>query len=136
MPPLVTWNDSCSVKVKLCDQQHQKLFAIIDELADAMRTGKSSAVVSHTVSELLLCTRTHFQQEEALLRKANYPLLGSHQEMHRQFMAVVESLDRQAREGHTPSSVEVLTMLRNWLLTHIRKMDMAYTAHLNAAGIR
>jgi hemerythrin len=135
MPPLFTWNDSYSVKVNLCDAQHQKLFAIMNELADAMRVGKGSQVVSRTIGELLQYTRTHFQQEEALLRKANYPQLGPHQEMHRRFIADVELLDRQTREGHTPNSVAVLNLLRDWLVNHIQKMDKAYSAHLNAAGI-
>jgi hemerythrin-like metal-binding protein len=135
MPPLFTWNDSYSVKVNLCDAQHQKLFTIMNELADAMRVGKGSRVVSRTIGELLQYTRTHFQQEEALLRKANYPQLGPHQEMHRRFIADVELLDRQTREGHTPNSVAVLNLLRDWLVNHIQKMDKAYSAHLNAAGI-
>jgi hemerythrin len=135
MPPLFIWNDSYSVKVNLCDTQHQKLFAIMNELADAMRVGKGSQVVSRTVGDLLQYTRTHFQQEEALLRKANYPQLGPHQEMHRRFLADVELLNRQTREGHTVNSVAVLNLLRDWLVNHIQKMDKAYSAHLNAAGI-
>jgi hemerythrin len=138
MPPLFIWNDTYSVKVSLCDAQHQKLFAIMNDLADAMRVGKGSAVVRRTVGELLQYTRTHFQQEEALLRKANFPQLGPHQEMHKRFIADVELLDRQAREGHSANSansVAVLNMLRDWLVNHIQKMDKAYSAHLNAAGI-
>lgn len=136
MPDLFTWNASYSVKVNLCDTQHQRLFAIMNELADAMRSGKGSTVVTRTVGELLQYTRTHFQQEEALLRRSNFPQLGAHQEMHRRFVADVELLDRQTREGHTANSVAVLNLLRDWLVNHIQKMDKAYSAHLNAAGIR
>lgn len=132
----VTWNDSYSVKVSLCDAQHQKLFALINELAEAMRVGKGSTVITRTIGELLLYTRTHFQQEESLLRRANFPQLVAHQEMHRRFVADVELLDRQTREGHTANSVAVLNLLRDWLVNHIQKMDKAYSAHLNAAGIR
>jgi hemerythrin len=133
--PLFTWNDSYSVKVAMCDSQHKKLFEIINELADAMRGGKGKEVITKTVGELMLYTRTHFQQEEALLRKAQYPHLAAHQELHRKFVADVESLDRQVREGHGADTVKVLTMLRDWLLNHIQKIDKGYSAHLNAAGI-
>ncbi|HTV16181.1 MAG TPA: bacteriohemerythrin [Acidobacteriaceae bacterium] len=136
MPDLFTWNDSYSVKVNLCDAQHQKLFAIMNDLADAMRAGKGSTIIRRTAAELLQYTRTHFQQEEALLRKAHYPQIAPHQLMHRRFVADVELLDRQAREGHSTNSVAVLNMLRDWLANHIQKMDKAYSAHLNAAGIR
>ena len=133
---LFTWNDSYSVKVALCDQQHKNLFDIINRLADAMRMGKGDEVVSKTVGELLQYTRTHFQQEEALMQKANYPELASHQGAHRKFVADVEGLLKQTREGRAANSIQVLNLLRDWLVNHIQKTDRAYSECLNAAGIR
>ncbi len=133
---LFTWNDSYSVKVALCDQQHKKLFEIINELADAMRVGKGNEIVSKTVGELLQYTRTHFQQEEALLKRANYPQLAPHQEQHKKFVADVEGLLKQTREGRAANSIQVLNLLRDWLVNHIQKTDKAYSDCLNAAGIR
>jgi hemerythrin-like metal-binding protein len=132
---LFTWNDSYSVKVALCDQQHKKLFEIINTLADAMRSGKGNDVVSKTVGELLQYTRTHFQAEEALLRKANFPQLAAHQEMHKKFVNDVEGLVNQAREGKAANSIQVLNLLRDWLVNHIQKTDKQYSECLNAAGI-
>jgi len=136
MPPLFTWNDSYSVKVALCDQQHKKLFEIINELADAMRSGKGQATVSKTVGELLEYTHTHFGQEEALLKASNYPELAAHQALHKKFVADVEALKNQADLGRAANSVQVLNMLRDWLLNHIQKVDKQYSAHLNAAGVQ
>ncbi len=133
---LFTWNDSYSVKVALCDQQHKKLYEIINELADAMRVGKGNEIVSKTVGELLQYTRTHFQQEEALLKRANYPQLAPHQEQHKKFVADVEGLLKQTREGRAANSIQVLNLLRDWLVNHIQKTDKAYSDCLNAAGIR
>jgi len=133
---LFTWNDSYSVRAELCDMQHKKLFEIINQLADAMRMGKGNDVMSRMVAELLLYTRTHVQQEEALLRKTNYPQLAGHQELHRRFVTNVEVLDEQMRAGRTANSVQVLNLLRDWLLNHIQKADKQYSAHLNAAGFR
>jgi len=135
MAPLFTWNDSYSVKVALCDSQHKKLFAIINDLADAMRMGQGREMISNTTRELLDYTRTHFAQEEELLKKTNYPQLALHQEMHRKFVADVEALDRQTREGRAANSVQVLNLLRDWLVNHIQKTDRMYSSHLNAAGI-
>jgi hemerythrin len=133
---LFTWNDSYSVKVAMCDQQHKKLFEIINNLADAMRIGKGNDVVGKTVGELLAYTRTHFQQEEALLQKTNYPQLAAHQELHRKFVQDIESLVQRAKEGKATNSIQVLNMLRDWLVNHIQKTDKAYSGHLNAAGIQ
>jgi hemerythrin len=133
---LFTWNDSYSVKVALCDQQHKNLFDIINRLADAMRMGKGDEVVSKTVGELLQYTRTHFTQEEALLKRANYPQLAPHQEQHKKFVADVEALLKQTQTGRAASSIQVLNLLRDWLVNHIQRTDKAYSDCLNAAGIR
>jgi hemerythrin len=133
---LFTWNDSYSVKVAMCDQQHQKLFEIINNLADAMRTGKGNDVVGKTVGELLQYTRTHFQQEEALMKKANYPQLAVHQELHKKFVDDVEGLVKDAKEGKAANSIQVLNLLRDWLMNHIQKTDKSYSECLNGAGIR
>jgi hemerythrin len=133
---LFTWNDSYSVKVALCDQQHKNLFDIINRLADAMRMGKGDEIVSKTVGELLQYSRTHFTQEEALLKRANYPQLAPHQEQHKKFVADVEGLLQQTREGRAANSIQVLNLLRDWLVNHIQRTDKAYSDCLNAAGIR
>jgi len=133
---LFVWNDSYSVKVAACDAQHKRLFDIINQLGDAMRTGKGQEVLAKTIGELLTYTRTHFQQEEALMKKANFPQLAPHQAMHRKFIGDVEKLDRDLREGHSANSVQVLDLLRDWLLNHILKVDRTYSECLNAAGIR
>jgi hemerythrin-like metal-binding protein len=130
-----SWNDSYSVKVAKCDQQHMRLFDIINQLADAMRMGKGQDVVNQVVTDLLDYTNTHFQDEEALLQKANYPQLEAHQEMHRIFVKKVQSLQSQAQMGKRVNAAQLLSLIRDWLVNHIQKADKRYSAHLNAAGI-
>jgi hemerythrin-like metal-binding protein len=130
-----SWNDSYSVKVAKCDQQHMRLFDIINQLADAMRMGKGQDVVNQVVTDLLDYTNTHFQDEEALLQKANYPQLEAHQEMHRIFVKKVQSLQSQAQMGKRVNAAQLLSLMRDWLVNHIQKADKRYSAHLNAAGI-
>jgi hemerythrin-like metal-binding protein len=123
------------VKVAKCDQQHMRLFDIINQLADAMRMGKGQDVVNQVVTDLLDYTNTHFQEEEALLQKANYPQLEAHQEMHRIFVKKVQSLQSQAQMGKRVNAAQLLSLMRDWLVNHIQKADKRYSAHLNAAGI-
>lgn len=130
-----SWNDLYSVKVAKCDQQHMRLFDIINQLADAMRMGKGQDVVNQVVTDLLDYTNTHFQDEEALLQKANYPQLEAHQEMHRIFVKKVQSLQSQAQMGKRVNAAQLLSLMRDWLVNHIQKADKRYSAHLNAAGI-
>ena len=73
---LVTWDQSYSVSVKKLDEQHQKLFSLLNTLHEAMRQGKGQAVVEDTLGELALYIVTHFRAEEELLRKSE--LSGIH----------------------------------------------------------
>lgn len=129
------WDESYSVRVRQCDAQHQKLFEIINQLADSMRIGKGQAVISQIVSELITYTRTHFQQEEALMERAEYPDLGAHRLLHRKLVANVEEFQRDLDGGLRPNTVAVLDFLKEWLTQHIQKVDKAYSQHLNSRGI-
>jgi len=133
---LITWDQSYSVKVKRCDEDHQKLFALINALHDAMRVGKGRAVIGQIVAELSAYTQTHFHAEEALMEQANYPALAGHRVEHQRFVARVAEFQKELNAGTGGNSVAVLEFLKDWLAKHIKKLDQSYSAHLNANGIR
>jgi hemerythrin len=130
------WSDAYSVKVQQFDAQHQKLFEIINSLADAMRTGQGENVIREVVGQLAVYTRTHFLQEEVAMRQSGYPGLPAHQAQHSHLMAEVEKHKKDLDEGRKPNLVAVLNFLRDWLVQHIQKADKNYSDHLNAHGMR
>ncbi len=129
------WNDSYSVHVHQFDAQHQKLFQIINSLADAMRVGKGEDVIREVVGQLAVYTRTHFLQEEVAMRQTGYPDLASHQAQHNKLMADVEKYKADLDHGRKPNLVAVLNFVQNWLVQHIQKSDKKYSDHLNAHGL-
>ena len=132
---LIKWDPSYSVKVNRCDDDHKKLFALINTLHDAMLKGQGSEVVKSTVQELLNYTRYHFGAEEALLEKANYPGLNGHKSQHQEFVKRVEQFQKEISQSTMGRSAEILEFLKNWLASHIKDIDQKYSSHLNAAGI-
>jgi hemerythrin-like metal-binding protein len=133
---IFAWNESYSVRVREMDEQHQKLFEVINILAEAMRSGKGDAVVRETVEKLAVYTRTHFLQEEALMRKTGYPDLEAHRELHRKLMGDVEQYKKGLEEGRSASPVSLLNFVRQWLVQHIKQADRAYSEHVNAYGVQ
>ncbi len=133
---LVTWDQSYSVSVKRLDEQHQKLFSLINSLHEAMRQGKGQEVVQDIVRELATYTVTHFRAEEELLRKAGYPGLVAHQSEHQRFVARVNQFVEDVKAGKLASCIAVLGFLKDWLAEHIKRTDGSYSAHLNAHGVR
>lgn len=133
---LVTWDESYSVSVKRLDEQHQKLFSLLNTLHEAMRQGKGQALVQDTVRELAAYTATHFRAEEELLRKANYPGLVAHQAEHQKYVAKVNQFAEDLKAGKNASSIAVLGFLKDWLAEHIKRTDRSYAAHLTAHGMQ
>ncbi len=133
---LFVWSSAYSVNVKKCDLQHQRLFEIVDQLAEAMRVGKAKAVIQPILAQLTQYTRSHFADEEQLMRQAGYPLLASHQEQHRLFIARMEEFGVQFGRVGNVNTVALLSTLKDWLVNHIMRVDKAYASHLNASGIR
>lgn len=133
---IFAWNESYSVRVRQMDEQHEKLFEIINGLAEAMSIGKGDEVLRDTVEQLAVYTRTHFLQEEVLMRQTEYPGLAAHRQEHRKLMEDVEQYKRALEEGRSASPISLLNFVRQWLVHHIRESDRAYSDHLNAAGVQ
>ncbi|HXY03433.1 MAG TPA: bacteriohemerythrin [Terriglobales bacterium] len=132
---LVTWDQSYSVKVKQCDEEHQKLFHLMNALHEAMRVGRGRTVLQQIVAELGDYTNTHFRAEEALMEQCRYPSLAGHRLEHQKFVARVSEFQKDLKAGTGGNSVAVLEFLKDWLVKHIKKVDQSYSAHLNAHGI-
>jgi len=133
--PLIVWDQSYSVNVKRCDEQHQKLFSMLNGLHQAMSVGQGRAVIAPLVQELDAYADTHFKAEETLMQQARYPALATHRGQHETFIAQVQKFKQSlATEGGVPT-VEVAGFLIDWLSKHIKQTDRQYSSHLNAKGI-
>jgi hemerythrin len=123
------------VNVSKCDQDHKKLFSLLNALHEAMKSGKGSQVLQQVVKDLADYTKYHFSQEELLLRQTNYPNLIPHQAQHQTFVKKVEQFQSDLKAGNLAQSITVTEFLRDWLANHIKQTDRQYSAHLNANGI-
>ena len=132
---LVTWDPSYSVKVGRCDEDHKKLFALINSLHEAMLSGKGGEKVHVVVKELSDYTKFHFSAEEGLLQKTNYPGLEGHRAQHHEFVGKVENFRADLKAGKGGNPVVVLEFLKNWLTSHIKQTDQKYSSHLNTNGV-
>jgi len=133
---LVTWDQSYSVSVRRLDEQHQKLFSLLNALHEAMRQGKGQAVVQDTLRELATYTVTHFRAEEELLRKTNFPGFAAHQAEHQKFVEKVNQFTEDLKAGRNASPIALLGFVKGWLAEHILRTDRAYSAYLNAQGVQ
>ena len=91
-----------SVKVKQFDNDHKRLFALINDLHDAMMTGKGAQVIQRVIRQLAEYTKYHFSGEEALLERTKYASLEPHRVQHREFVSKVEQFERDLKRRSRP----------------------------------
>jgi len=128
--PLVSWNDSYSVKVQKFDEQHKVLFNLLNELHEAMQQGKGRTKVAEVLGALVRYTQQHFGAEEAAMRVGAYPQYLEHKQEHDGFAGKVLTFQSEYDKGNALLSVELMGFLRDWLTGHILKSDRMYAPYL------
>lgn len=108
------------------DAQHRRLFELVNGLNAAIAQKESRAVVGRTLDELVEYTRTHFAAEEAMMARYHYPQIEQHKKGHEKLLHRVLTFQNMYEHGAPNIESEVLCFLKDWLLNHIRKTDMAY----------
>lgn len=134
--PLMTWNTMYSVGVKSIDSQHTELFDIINELHAAMMKGQAMSLTGPLLHKLVDYTRKHFSAEEAMLAATKYPHLTEHRAKHADLIKQVGEYVTRFEKGESAINLDLLNFLRDWLTSHIQKVDHEYSPWLNEHGVR
>jgi hemerythrin len=129
---LIKWSDNLSVQVEQMDQQHQQLFALINDLNDAMSKGKGKEVIGKIMDSILNDARIHFTDEENLLKQFNYPDAVHQKRMHDDFIKKADDIKKQLDSGKIDLSIEIVNFLSDWLKDHIQTEDKKYALFLDA----
>lgn len=127
-----TWDDSLATGNEKIDSQHKILFQRINALLMACANGKGRAEIADTLQFLKEYTKEHFDDEEVLQRKYNYPDKVNHRQYHEGFKKVIERLGKELEE-QGPTVVLIGKVNQNiggWLVNHIQKEDVKVAKHI------
>ena len=128
--PIVTWGEEFSVKIQEIDDQHKVIVDMINELGASISGNDSPEVIGRTIERLAEYTKVHFAIEEALLRLFRYPDYVQHKQIHQKLLERVLAFQKQFAKGNTQIGPELMYFLKDWLLSHIVKVDKNYSSHL------
>jgi hemerythrin len=135
--PLIAWNNEMSIGIESIDAQHKKLVALINDLYVASNEGLGKEFLGRTLDGLIAYTIEHFNHEEGLFLKTDYPDAEEHIKEHAKLKDDVMAIKAKFESGDTATlSEEVLRFLVKWLMNHTLGMDKHYRAHLIAAGVQ
>lgn len=119
------WNDAYLTGNAMVDQQHRNLFAMVNELHDAVVAGKGREVLSATLRKLSGYTIDHFASEESLMITAGYDGLANHKRKHDALASKAKEIIAGYQSGKLTLSITLSQFLADWLRHHIQEEDQA-----------
>ncbi|WP_448189206.1 bacteriohemerythrin [Azospirillum sp. sgz301742] len=121
--PRVEWSEFLSVGHTKIDEDHKRLFEILNRLAKGEERRKR-AVVSEAIEQMIRYAGEHFAREEELMAAIRYPLRAEHTQHHRELAAkVLGWREKIADRWHPWHGGTFFVVLAHWLVSHILDDD-------------
>jgi hemerythrin len=133
---LFVWDSKYSVNIREIDQQHQKLFALFNQLYEAMQEGHGNDVVGKVLTGVLDYTAYHFAFEEKLFRQYGYADEAAHRAEHAKLTEQAKTLVQKLHAGQAHVTMATLKFLCDWLNNHILGSDKKFAPFLIGKGLR
>jgi hemerythrin len=133
---LFVWDAKYFINISEIDSQHQKLFALFNELYQAMQEGHGNDVVGKVLASVVDYTAYHFDYEENLLRQYGYPDAAAHRAEHLKLAEQARALVQKHQAGQSYVTMATLKFLCDWLNNHILGSDRQFAPFLIGKGVR
>jgi hemerythrin-like metal-binding protein len=124
----IEWTDAYKIGIPSLDDDHRKLVDITNHFFAQAESGANKPALSATLDEIVRLLDTHFQREEVLLDRHDYPDRLSHSATHRQQMLELQRFVESYKNGSlsldlTVAHAEFLSQL---LVKHIVEDDLPF----------
>lgn len=128
----IVWSDEYSLGSPTLDQQHKRLFELINSLYEAMQRGVEQNQLKDLLQMLEQYAQHHFDEEEQAMAEVKYPDIVEQRKAHRYFgRRIMEFKHQMQREDLFPR--DILVFMKDWLVAHILNMDQKITPFIAAA---
>lgn len=133
--PVLEWNDSFLIGIRLFDEHHKHLVSLLNMTFDGVTTNAPKDELGAVLDELIDYTAYHFAAEEHWMREQHYPGLDVHVTEHEEFTKRLGEIVKDFYNGKSDVDLVVLNFLTDWLTEHILEKDSAYGAYVAAKGL-
>lgn len=112
------WDTKYATGIDKIDDDHKNLIMLINKIFNLIVRGKYDlSDYNEVLNSLSSYVTAHFAYEEALMLENGYPNRDEHILDHKRFLKKISALDRE----HL--TIDILSFLKVWLLTHIAVVD-------------
>lgn len=120
--PYIKWEPIHSVHVKILDEQHRKLFDIVNHLIDEVEMGSNNLLP--VIRDLIDYLSVHFQQESIVMMESNYPDFLKHSQEHRRFTEKVDTFLQGYKQGDVDLGMKMILFMKEWVFNHTTRLDV------------
>lgn len=122
----IKWDQNLAVGVDKIDNQHKELFDRMNKLISAMKEGKGKTEVMDTLKFLEDYVVKHFNEEEELQKRNNYPKYETQHKEHEEFKMDLNNFKSMIeKEGlSSASAIKLQNSMSLWWRKHIKDLDM------------
>ncbi len=109
------WDPIYSVNIKEFDEQHQKIFSIINQVYKMTNKNLNKKKMKEIVKELQDYGNYHLKAEEKYFEEFNYPKKDVHIAAHNSYRKKIEIFLDKCKTGNNLDPVkEMSDFLKNW----------------------
>lgn len=123
---------SMKTGISSVDEQHELLFGMIEELVEQVGMGEERQAAYDALQGLKTYAAFHFTDEEELMRQSGFPKVDEHAQAHREFVQRIDDIEKEVKNDSAQAAKDLLRFLYDWLVLHIKGMDMAFVPTVKA----
>jgi hemerythrin len=125
------WSDSFMLGIPELDEHHKQLIALLNKTYDCFISSKSSYELNLLVDDLIEYARYHFEAEEQLMKRCDYPLKDEHIAEHEIFTLKSKQFKELLHGDKSEAELEILRFLKEWLANHVLNVDKKFGYYLD-----
>jgi hemerythrin len=123
-PLYIVWNDIHKIDIPIIDEQHRGIVSIINSLHHMIRQGMGFQALLPTIIIMEQYSIIHFESEQMLLKKYEYPDYDNHFMLHAELRENLKAI--KAQTFMNKDTAAVINFLKNWWIHHTNVEDKKY----------
>jgi len=121
----LAWDDAYSSGVLEIDDQHKKLFEMMNAFGEDIKNGRAGESFDETMRFLGDYVRFHFGFEEDCMNRHQCPSHQKNKEAHAGFMDLFKKFEQRAKtEDKETLAFEIHDAIAHWLVKHVCGVDV------------
>jgi len=131
-----SWDNSYSLGIRVVDDQHKKLFEMIDAFYDQISKSTDIKPIIVLVKGLKEYAKTHFSAEEMIMKKHDFPGFIAHKAKHDKFIEKAAEYEDKLMKGAILLPSEIVNFVKTWIVQHIKIEDRSYSMHMEKIDVK